>query len=193
MNITKGIHLLEFSTDIPPENSRNEIFVDGFGNKFKLVFHQTPTAGIAVTAGGPVGFLDGTDNEIVTADISQSAARKVAGVSMVSLTIAETATGQWHWIMIKGNLKEYAAGGAAVPIGDTSPAAGSFLYTSTYVPVGDLPFASGGVADENDVIWSGDDEWDGSIGVATEVAAGRALATDATVDVPNHLVEWDLR
>ena len=169
-------HPLTKTTDTPPAWAQGKVFEDAFGNKLKLVKHSTPTTGVLVLAGGPVGYLDAGDDMTVTTDISQSAAGKVAGATMVALTAAEALAGTyWHFIMIEGSLKEYMAGGRGVPLGDSTKN-GDWAAFDT-VPTDDS------VADGEAIVWAADSLWSGvTEPVDGSVAAGRSLAADAGAD-----------
>ena len=193
LEVTKVLHVLDKSTTRPVNGVLGEVFEDGFGNKLMLVFHQTPTVGIAVSAGAPVGYLDGQTDGRVTGDLSQSDARKVAGASMVAITAPEALAGVYHYVLVEGNFREYKTGGNGVPLGNSNPGAGSFIYERPFDPIDTIPFEAGGPVDTEDIFWSADNEWNGSAGVATQVAAGLAIGTEASATPDSEIVNWKLR
>lgn len=165
------LHILAKTTDEPPAWAKGREFHDGLGNVFKLVRHKTPTAGVAVTAGSPVGYLDAGESYDVTTDLSQSDVGKLAGMSMVAITAAESLAGTtWAWIMVKGNPADYASGGRGVPLGSST--------LGNNNPITSLK-TDDSVADADGLYWQADDTWGGTIASGTGVVfGGRALAAD---------------
>lgn len=165
------LHILAKTTDDPPAWAKGRTFEDGLGNVFKLVRHKTPTAGVAVTAGSPVGYLDAGESYDVTTDISQSDVGKLAGMSMVAITAAESLAGTtWAWIMVKGTPGDYKSGGRGVPLGSST--------VGNNNPITSLK-TDDSVADAGALFWTADDTWGGTNDLGTgAVAGGRALAAD---------------
>lgn len=173
----------------PPAWARGAQFIDEFGNVFECLLHKTPTTGVAVTALGPVGDVDGiTTGYQVTTDVSQSDATKVRGASMVALTIAETLAGYWTMVLKKGSAKEYIAGGKGLPLGDDTPA--DFVYARPLVPVVSYPTDTN-IADGNGLCWGADTTWTPAADDAEEVIAGVALAADSSAAIAATLVRMD--
>lgn len=168
------LHPLDKTTDTPPTWMQGKEFEDGLGNTLKLVKHNTPSAGVAVTAGSPVGYLAANKSEKeVTTDLSQSNIGLLAGMSLVAITAAESLAAEtWAWIMTKGRPSDYAAGGPGVPLGDSSS---SFNNNN---PLTSLK-TDNSVAANDGLYWQADDTWGGKTEPADgEVLGGRALDDD---------------
>lgn len=183
------------ANNLPPISVREKEYVDPFGNHFRMCLHKTPSTGVATVALAPVGLLQdslviaGLERNHVTADVSQSNVTNVVGAQMVALSQAETLAGFWVWVLVKGNAKDYAAGGRALPLGNPSPS-GAFAYASPYTPVVEYP-TDGNIADGSGLIWGDDNVWDPATDAVVACVAGRALAADTSTAIAAHLVEMD--
>ena len=158
------LHPLAKTTDEPPAWAKGRIFEDGLGNEFKLCKHRTPTTGVAVSAGSPVGQLDTGEFYEVTTDLSQSYVGKLVGMCMVAITIAESLAGlTWSWVMVKGNPADYIAGGKGVPLGDDD-------YTNNN-PITAM-LTNDSVADDHAIYWQADNTWGGTADLDTGACPG---------------------
>jgi len=187
------LHVLDKSTDTPPAAARQDVYMDPFGNEFKLVFHKTPTTGVATLAASPVGWVDGADlPEQVTADISQSDANKVVGPSMVALTAAETLAGIWHWVMTKGSMKEYKAGGKGIPMQPSGTPFDSSQYAARFTAIAFIP-TDDSIADGSGLQWKDDNVWQAAADVDSRVICGRSREADGGTDTLDpEAVTWNV-
>lgn len=168
------LHPLGKTTDTPPSWAIGREFQDGLGNTLMLVLHRTPTTGVAVSAGSPVGWTDGYTDGSVTTDLSQSDIGKLAGMSMVAITAAESlAATTYAWVMTKGNPADYISGGRGVPLGDSD-------FNPNVNPITSL-LTDGSVADASGLYWQADNTW-GGITEPTDgmVLGGVALGADVS-------------
>lgn len=176
LQVAAGLfHFLTKTTEVPPTWALGRKFGDGLGNEFMLVLHSTPTAGVATSAGSPVGLLDAATNwYTVTTDISQSDVGKLMGMSMVAITSAESLAGAtYHWIMTKGRPQDYIAGGRGVPLGDATN-----LYNPNVNPLTTM-LTDDSVVDGGAIFWAADNTWGGTTDLGTgAVAGGLAKAAD---------------
>lgn len=187
------IHVLDKTTDTPPAAARQDVFMDAFGNTFRLVFHKTPTAGVATLAAAPVGWVDGADlPEQVTADISQSDVSKCVGPSMVAVTEAESLAGIWHWVMVRGCMKEYKSGGKGIPIQpDPNDAFDDSAYGARFTPIAFIP-TDDSIADGTGLLWGDDNVWDVASDARVGVVCGRSREADGgTANLDPEAVDWD--
>lgn len=186
LNVFALLHPLGKTVDTPPAWAQGKDFEDGLGNTLRLVLHSTPTVGVAVSKGSPVGVLTAAaDNQTVTTDLSQSDTDTVLGASMVALSVAETLAGlTWHWVMTKGSLKEYKTGGRGVPLGDSdfneNVQVIDTILTDDSVVAGDL------------LIWGADNTWAGVAAALPPITrtAGVAFADDGGVNMDSAEVEF---
>jgi hypothetical protein len=172
-------HFLTKTTSAPPTWALGRKFEDGLGNEFMLVLHNTPTAGVACTAGSPVGQLDGGEFYEVTTDLSQSDVGKLVGMNMVDITAAESLAGEtYHWVMTKGAPADYASGGRGVPLGDSTN-----KFNPNVNPIAGM-LTDGTVADAYALYWQADNTWGGTNDLGTgAVPGGWAKAADTATNL----------
>ncbi len=173
LNVFALIHPLGKAIVAPPAWMLNREFDDGLGNMLRLVLHRTPTTGVAVSAGSPVGFTDAFSDGSVTTDFSQTAGGKLAGMSMIAITLAESfAALTWAWVMTKGRPSDYIAGGRGVPLGDSD-------FNPNVNPITELK-TNGSVADGDLLVFTIDDTWNGvTEPIDGQTGGGIALKADA--------------
>jgi len=169
------LHPLGKTIVAPPAWMLNREFDDGLGNMLRLVKHHTPSTGVAVSAGSPVGFTAAFSDGSVTTDFSQSKGGKLAGMSMIAITLAETfAALTWAWVMTKGHPVDYIAGGRGVPLGDAN-------FNPNVNPITSIK-TNDSVADGDLLVWAVDDTWSGvTEPLDGQTGGGIALADDGGV------------